>query len=84
MNDMVVNELRPHDAHSCQYYSNRVQNGHAEGAVSYGCQPISKMYNERVWQHLLLYSKLDLPITSMKQVPADLRPASKKEVKLLQ
>lgn len=24
MNDQVVNELRPRDAHSCQYYSNRV------------------------------------------------------------
>jgi hypothetical protein len=42
------------------------------------------MYNERVWSQLLLYSKLEFPITSMKEVPAELRPASKKEVKALQ
>lgn len=31
MNDQVVNELRPRDAHSCQYYSNRAHNGPSEG-----------------------------------------------------
>lgn len=84
MNDQVVNELRPRDAHSCQYYSNRAQNGQSEGQVNYGCQPLGKIYNENVWQQLLMYSKLEFPIASMKQVPAELRPVSKKELKVLQ
>lgn len=42
------------------------------------------MYNERAWHQLLAYSKVELPITSMNQVPEDLRPANKKELKVLQ
>jgi hypothetical protein len=69
MNDLVKDEFRPKDAIYCQYQYN-----------SWG---LSKMFNEKGWQQLIGYSKLEFPVHDMTKLPQELMP-SKKEVKALQ
>ena len=69
MNDLVKDEFRPKDAFSSHYQYN-----------SWG---LSKMYNEKGWQQILGYSKVEFPVTDMSKLPQELMP-SRKEVKALQ
>jgi hypothetical protein len=43
---------------------------------------LSKMYNEKGWQQILGYSKVEFPVLDMNILPAELMP-SKKEMKAL-
>ena len=67
-NDLVKNEFRPKDAYSSHY--------------QYNSWALSKMYNEKGWQQILGYSKLEFPVLDMNQLPGELMP-SKKEFKAL-
>lgn len=69
MNDLVKNEFKPKDSFASHYQYN-----------SWG---LSKMYNEKGWQQILGYSKVEFPVTDMNTLPQELMP-SKKELKALQ
>ena len=64
MNDLVIDELKPHDT--------KYRNSGSEG-------PINKMYNEKIWNELVTYSKVDFPISDYAALPESIRP-SKKEL----
>jgi len=64
MNDLVVDEIRPHDAR------HGFRNTGYEG-------PINKMFNEKIWNELLSYSKVDFPITDYAGLPESIKPLKK-------
>lgn len=76
MNDLVVNELKPHDLkhtwNSLGFRGTSVEaNGHG----------LNKLYNEKIWDELLCYSQAEFPIKDFSALPAAIRP-SPKEVAL--
>ena len=47
-----------------------------------GYAQITKMYNEKTWQQIISYSKLEYPVTDFENLPSELS-VSKKELKIL-
>ena len=80
MNDLVKNELKPKDFGYCKAYDQPYANG---GQPTTASTSITRMYNEKHWQQLLAYSKLDLPVSDFAHLPCDLAPG-KRDLKTLQ
>jgi hypothetical protein len=76
MNDCVINELKPNDLkHSWHTYGFKGQ------SIEGNCQNIHKMYSEKIWDELVSYSSLELPIQDFEKLPHCIKP-SQKEVKI--
>lgn len=76
MNDLVKDELRPHDQRKCyQLYGLRANC--TIGDCSGNGPSHSRMFSEKAWQQLLGYSKQSFPILDFTTLPSDLRPDKK-------
>lgn len=84
MNDMVKDELRPHDQRKSYLpYGFKANSTMGDAAGGANGPAHSRMFSEKAWQQLLGYSKQSFPILDYATLPTDLRP-DKKGLKALQ